>query len=390
MKGGAHEDEDAAVQRKIQNMRTKLSMAKQMLEELLAERDEMDRVHGEEMQQLEDSLQAGEEEKDHLKDEILNCKAQLHRLDNEADRDDSIFELELAKVNREEATLRKQIAEENQAHLRVKEQLWLLAEAARTEPEPEPIAEIVVPPAVVVEPEQLREQQHHDDTEEEVAEEEVAEEEVAEEEVAEEEIVEEEVVEEEVVEESRDAAHAEEHTLDDEGDEDEMFQSSPQMISNPLEYSGTPVSAMKSGRGKRKNGCRVKFDMVCVRGFAVELGGGGGVPLDGSPLGLGWSFENQDPVRIDDWEQVREPVRIYKDNFMRQGYIPPEARREKLRALGFDDDELDSSADIVRELQASRKESNDELEPDKELVATANAFMWWWMCAQGLDSYLDT
>ena len=33
-------------------------MAKQMLEELLAERDEMDRVHGEEMQQLEDSLQA--------------------------------------------------------------------------------------------------------------------------------------------------------------------------------------------------------------------------------------------------------------------------------------------------------------------------------------------
>ena len=39
-------------------MRTKLSMAKQMLEELLAERDEMDRVHGEEMQQLEDSLQA--------------------------------------------------------------------------------------------------------------------------------------------------------------------------------------------------------------------------------------------------------------------------------------------------------------------------------------------
>ena len=42
-----------------------------------------------------------------------------------------------------------------------------------------------------------------------------------------------------------DAADAEEHTLDDEADEDEMFQSSPQMISNPLEYFGTPVSAMK-------------------------------------------------------------------------------------------------------------------------------------------------
>jgi len=380
MKGGVHEDEDAAVQRKIQNMRTKLSMAKQMLEELLAERDEMDRVHGEEMQQLEDSLQAGEEEKQHLKDEILNCRAQLHRLDNEADRDDSIFELELAKVNREEVSLRDQIAAENEAHQRVKEQLRLLTEAARTEPEPEPepepVAEIVVPPAAVfvIEAEQLREEElQHDIAEDDVA---------GGEDVAEEDVVEEDVAEE--------CGDAEQPALDNEGDEDEMVQSSPQMVSNPLEYFGTPISAMKSTRGKRKSGCRVKFDMVCVRGFAVELGGGGGVPLDGSPLGLGWSFENQDPVRIDDWEQVREPVRIYKDNFMRQGYIPPEARREKLRAIGFDDDELDSSADVVREVQALRKESVDELEPDKELVAIANAFMWWWMCAQGLDSYLDT
>ena len=54
-------------------------------------------------------------------------------------------------MNREEATLRKQIAEENQAHLRVKEQLWVLAEAARTEPEPEPLAG-VCPGCVVMLP----------------------------------------------------------------------------------------------------------------------------------------------------------------------------------------------------------------------------------------------
>eukprot|EP00656_Telonema_subtile_P030732 TRINITY_DN33716_c0_g1_i1.p1 TRINITY_DN33716_c0_g1~~TRINITY_DN33716_c0_g1_i1.p1 ORF type:complete len:376 (+),score=90.16 TRINITY_DN33716_c0_g1_i1:88-1215(+) len=343
-----HESEtDAALQQKIQNMRSKLSMAKEMLEELLAEREELDAAHTEELERLEDTLAEGRRERDQLKLQVAEIKKELDDVDAANATAALEFGEELAKVQTEEAELREQIAAEKASRQGVQEQVRKVSAAAT--------AAAAVAAAV-------------DDL----------------------------AVSEPTCEEQSSKPFA--HVCDQAAHNlAAIFEASPVPPTPPASRNNgsttepgfnTPLSAMRNaGRSKRRN--RVSFGVVAVRDYEVEIGGGGGLPLEGSPLGLGWSFQPQEPVALEDWEQEREPRRIHKEVFMRQGYIPPDKRREKLLAMGFNDEDLDRAADDTQEIQARRKESNAELTDGQELPALANAFMWWWMVTQGLDSYLD-
>lgn len=342
------EDEpDAVLQRKIQNMRTKLSMAKEMLEELLAERDELDRTHSEELTRLDDTLANGRRERDRLKLQVADVKAELHSVEVQAADDAAAFDQELAKVKMEEAALREMIAAEKEKHRGVKDRLRELSAAQRAAKPTEPVVyttSSTVEDTTSPEPAAPAKQfaQACDQAAENLA---------------------------------------------------AIFEASPIPPTPPISGSTpgfhTPLSAIRKsgGRSKRKN--RVSFGVVAIRDYEVEIGGGGGVPLEGSPLGLGWNFQPKEPVGLEQWEEQREPRRIHKEVFMRQGYIPPEKRREKLLAMGFEDEDVERGAEDTREVQALRKESVDELTDDEQVPVLANAFMWWWMVSQGLDSYLD-
>ena len=62
---------------KVTAMRAKLSMAKEMLEELLSERDEMEARHAEEIAQREAQVAAGEEERGLLRSELDTLKKRI-------------------------------------------------------------------------------------------------------------------------------------------------------------------------------------------------------------------------------------------------------------------------------------------------------------------------
>lgn len=63
-----------AQQKKVAVLRTKLSMAKEMLEELLAERDVLEKAHAEEVRKRKAKIAAGEEERATLRAELTALK----------------------------------------------------------------------------------------------------------------------------------------------------------------------------------------------------------------------------------------------------------------------------------------------------------------------------
>ena len=80
-------------------MRSKLSLAKEMLEELLAERDEMDRTHSQEMGELQARLAAGKEERDALAAELVHIKEQIREVDAQNRTEEDRFNRSLAEVD---------------------------------------------------------------------------------------------------------------------------------------------------------------------------------------------------------------------------------------------------------------------------------------------------
>jgi len=391
--GGVQEDPDALAQKKIANMRSKLSLAKEMLEELLAERDEMDRTHSQEMGELQARLAAGKEERDALAAELVHIKEQIREVDAQNRTEEDRFNRSLAEVKEEEGRLREKIQAEKKAQLQLQQRIKAADETARRTGAPSKALESAAvsndptpndntlenhsgnecSTSKTPEP-QIRSRTHDPVPDHQI--DEASPPPTTQSASA--------VIAEEpgagfgdVCEQAAESLMGSEHRVSSEASEHE---------SSATAY--TPISALKRRRPNRKGG-RVSWGEVSVRGYAVELGGGGGIPLNGSPLGLGWSFEAEEPVAIDNWEAEREPVRIHKEFFMRQGYIPADQRHEKLRALGFEESELESTAEQVKEVQMLRKESVDELNEEEEMPVLANAFMWWWMVTQGLDSYLE-
>ena len=121
-----------------------------------------------------------------------------------------------------------------------------------------------------------------------------------------------------------------------------------------------------------------------VREFEIALGGSGGVPTEGSPIGLGWNFREHDEMELESFEETREGVRKERETYMRQGYLSPEERRDALKMHGFSDDEIVREADLNRELLTSRKDSVKEVEDAEMMQLAGQAFMWWWMVANQL------
>ena len=121
-----------------------------------------------------------------------------------------------------------------------------------------------------------------------------------------------------------------------------------------------------------------------VREFELSLGGSGGVPHDGSPIGLGWRYREHDEVELESFEETRDGVRKDRETYMRSGYLSPEERHEALKIHGCADDEIAHEADLNKELQTSRKDSVKEVEDAEMLQAMGQAFMWWWMVTNNL------
>jgi len=68
---------------------------------------------------------------------------------------------------------------------------------------------------------------------------------------------------------------------------------------------GTQLSNARQRRNTLRKG-KVGFNTVEIRECRPLLGGGGGIPTAGSPLGMGWEVERQTRIDVDCFESWRD------------------------------------------------------------------------------------
>jgi len=118
--GGEEDDEPltekSSLNQKTEVMRKKLKLARELLEDLLVERDEMEQIQAEELDELDERCAAGEEEAEALRQEIMEVRAMLEaQLAGGADKDDE-GERELLAAQKELDELREEIVDEEAAN----------------------------------------------------------------------------------------------------------------------------------------------------------------------------------------------------------------------------------------------------------------------------------
>jgi len=294
-----------------------------MLEELLSERDEMEARHAEEIAQREAQVAAGEEERGLLRSELDTLKKRIDEKQRRM-KDASQQAVQTKAVQQEAQELREKLQDIREAHTRDVARLQEVKDRNRANYEGTAAADMSA---------------HECDRE----------------------------------------------VKADIQDED----------TNPASQSGAPDLAyklmatparpcIKAPGNKRRHTARLSFSSVLVREFEQELGGGGGLPSEGSPIGLGWAFQDQGEVEMDAYEGSRQGVRRERQEFMTKGYLTPIKRYKRLCELGFDDEDIERELDTVREVIIGRNSSNEELEQAEKMQVLGQAFMWWWMCANNL------
>jgi len=125
---------------------------------------------------------------------------------------------------------------------------------------------------------------------------------------------------------------------------------------------GTQLSNARQRRNTLRKG-KVGFNTVEIRECRPLLGGGGGIPTAGSPLGMGWEVERQTRIDVDCFESWRDggeggQVRRPREVFMEYGYVAPEEREQRLLEAGHVQSELDRSEFEIRIINRRRERSS--------------------------------
>lgn len=138
---------------------------------------------------------------------------------------------------------------------------------------------------------------------------------------------------------------------------------SPNMspAASPRGNMETPKASLRHvPRSGKKRG--VRFNNVEIRECRPLLGGGGGIPTQGSPLGMGWQVDRETRIDIDQFEEWRGDLgaeaRRPREVFMEYGYVPPEEREERLLQAGHVKSELERSEFEIRIINRRRERSS--------------------------------
>ena len=143
---------------------------------------------------------------------------------------------------------------------------------------------------------------------------------------------------------------------------------------------GPCIKSSEKQKVKQKKG--ITFGAVQLREFEMTLGGG--VPSEGSPIGLGWNYLELGEIEITDYEEGRQGVRKERDVYMSRGYLTAKERYQALRDIGFEDDAIEAEIIETKAMQEERAVSVKELDDAESLQQLGQAFMWWWMCANNM------